>query len=159
MRQVAAILTSTGAPDADKLVRTGPNGRFDETVMPLGFGADIKVVEATEALSAGDLVNVYDNGGTEGVRKADGSASGKEADGYVKDSVSSGANATVYFEGLNDQLSGLTIGARYYLSASTPGAIVAIPPAGAGNVVQYVGRAVSDSELTFEADEGVILAS
>ena len=92
------------------------------------------------------------------MRKADATAAGKEADGFVLDAVASGQPATVFFEGRNSGVSGLTAGARYYLSATTPGAAVAVPPAATGNVVQFLGRATSPASLAFEAADGVILA-
>ncbi|RZO82991.1 MAG: hypothetical protein EVA65_15730 [Oceanococcus sp.] len=157
IRQIAAIVTSTGAPDADKLVSTGPDGRIDETVLPVGIGADIAEIEMSENLAASDLVNVWNDGGTAKVRKADATAAGKEADGFVLDAGTSGNPAMVYFEGRITGLSGLTPGARYYLD-TTAGALTATPPSASNNVVQYIGRAISATELAFEADEGVILA-
>ena len=73
------------------------------------------------------------------MRKAD-AATGKRVDGFVLEAVSSGANGVCYFTGINNQLSGLTIGATYWLSDSTPGAItnVAIVPAD-GKISQKVG--------------------
>jgi len=157
-KQELAINTSAGAGDASKLLRTDSNGKLDLSFMPTGVGPDTKTLVASEALAAGDFVNIWDDAGTPKARKADASASGKEADGFVLSAVSNGANATVYMEGTNNQLSSLTGGARMYLSAATPGAATATAPSGAGNVVQYLGKAISATEITFEPDEGVILA-
>jgi 3-oxoacyl-[acyl-carrier protein] reductase len=55
------------------------------------------------------------------VRKADATAVGKEANGYVLASVTSGDAATVYFDDEITGLTSLTPGARYYLSAASPG--------------------------------------
>lgn len=155
---VESISETTGAPDADKLVRTGSDGKLDPSVMPPGLGADVMSIVASENLAGGDFVNVWDDAGTAKVRKADATASGKEIDGFVLDAVNSGQNASVYFEGRNTALSGLTVGARYYLSAASPGTITTTPPTGTGKVVQFVGRASSASSLAFEATDGVILA-
>lgn len=155
---VESVAEATGAPDADKLVRTGSDGKIDASMMPPGLGADVMTIVASENLTGGDFVNVWDDAGTAKVRKADATASGKEIDGFVLDAVNSGQNASVYFEGRNTALSGLTIGARYYLSASAPGTITTTPPTGTGKVVQFVGRASSATSLAFEATDGVILA-
>ena len=155
---IESVDASTGAPDADKLVRLGSDGKLSETVLPAGLGADAMSMPASENLAGGDFVNVWDDGGTASVRKADATAAGKEADGFVLDAVASGQPATVFFEGRNSGVSGLTAGARYYLSATTPGAAVAVPPAATGNVVQFLGRATSPASLAFEATDGVILA-
>jgi hypothetical protein len=151
---VESLAQTTGASDADKLVRTGTDGKLDQSLMPAGMGADVLTVTASEALSAGDFVNIH----TGGVRKADAAAAGKEADGFVLDAVSSGQPATVYFEGRNTGLTELTVGARYYLSAATAGAVVTTPPAATGNVVQFLGRASEATSIAFEATDGVILA-
>lgn len=153
-----SVDTSAGAADADQLVRLGSDGKLSETLMPAGLGADAMSMLASENLAGGDFVNVWDDAGVASVRKADGTAMGKETDGFVLDAVASGQPATVFFEGRNSGLTGLMVGARYYLSAATPGAAVTVPPSGAGNVVQFLGRATSPTSIAFEATDGVILA-
>lgn len=155
-QQETAIATSAGAGDAGKIARLDSNGRWDNSMMPVGIGADTKIVLASEALSAGDFVNIYNNSGTANVRKADATTSGKEATGFVLAAVSNGANATVYFEGTNNQRTGLTAG-RQYLS-TTPGAATSTPPSSSGNVVQFLGTAISATEISFEPEDGDILA-
>jgi hypothetical protein len=157
IQQIVALVVSTGAPDANKLVATGADGRLDETLMPVGISADIATIQASENLASGDLVNIWSDGGNARVRKADATAAGKEADGFVLAAVTSGQDATVHFEGRNTSLTGLTIGARYYLS-TTPGGATTTAPNTAGNVVQYIGRAYSATELAFEAEDGIIIA-
>lgn len=156
--EVIATVVSAGAADDGKIVALDATGKLDNSVMPVGIGADTKTVPASENLAAGELVNLWDDAGTLKARKADASASGKEADVFVLAAVTSGNNATVYFGGTNNQLSGLTAGSRYYLSATTPGAVTATPPTGSGVVSQYVGKATSATELSFEAAEGVVQA-
>lgn len=125
--------------------------------MPTGIGADVKTIVASEALAANDLVNVWNDGGTEKVRKADATAEGKEAAGFVKAAVSASANATVYFEGRITGLTGLTPGAFQYLSAATPGLRTETAPSAAGNVVQEVGMALSTTEMDFERQRPITL--
>lgn len=151
---VESISQTAGAADADKLVRTGTNGKLDPSVMPAGAGADVLTVTASEDLSGGDFVNIT----ATGVRKADAATAGKEADGFVLDAVMMGQPASVYFEGRNTGLTGLTVGARYYLSATTPGTVTDTPPAASGNVVQFLGRASEATSIAFEATDGVIRA-
>jgi hypothetical protein len=111
-----------------------------------GIGTDFT---ASEDLGAGDLVNIWDDSGTPKARLADASAN-KQADGYVLASVDSGDPATVYSQGVNDQVSGLTGGTEQYLSATTPGGITATAPTGSGNLVQRVGKAYSATALDFK---------
>jgi len=153
----AALQASAGAGDAGAIVALDSAGRIDTSMMPVGVAADTATITASESLSAGDLVNVWSNGGLFNVRKADASTSGKEAHGYVLAAVSSSSPAVVYFEGSNTQVSGLTPGRRY-LSTSTPGGTQASAPSTAGQVVQVVGYATSSSVLNFDAQIPIVLA-
>ncbi|MEE8629069.1 hypothetical protein [Methylobacterium ajmalii] len=157
-REIVGVVVSTGAANDGDIPALDATGRLHTSVMPVGYGADTKVVVASEALSAGNLVNLYDNAGTINVRKADASVEGKECNGFVLAAVVQGGNATVYFSRLITGLSGLTDGARYYL-ATTPGGLTATPVTGVGTVDQYIGKATSTSELTFEPDDYVVKAS
>ncbi len=158
IKEVFGISASAGAGDAGKIVQLDGAGRLDNSVMPTGIGADTKIIVTSEAIAASNIVNVFNNAGTATARKADATATGKECIGFVLAGVASGANATVYFEGTINGLTGLTPGARYYVSASTPGVLTATPPTTAGNVVQYVGTAISATELSFEPDDAIELA-
>lgn len=154
---VNATATSAGAGDAGRVPLLDGAGRLDTTMLPVGVGADTAIIVASEALAAGNLVNVWDNAGAFKVRKADASTSGKEAHGFVLAAVLSGGNATVYFEGPNTQVTGL-LGGNQFLSASTPGATAAAAPTGTGKVVQRVGFATSATVLNFQSGVPVILA-
>ncbi len=156
IREVIATVASGGAVDDGKIVALGTDGRLDNSVLPVGVGVETKSIVASENLGAGNLVNIWNSGGQFRVRKADATTQGKEANGFVLSSVSSGQTAQVYLEGTITGLAGLLPG-RYYL-ATTPGEIVDVPPSSSGNVVQYVGNAVSTTEITFEATDGVVLA-
>lgn len=156
IQEVAATDASAGAANAGDVVALDSNGRIDASMMPVGIGADTAIIQASEALAAGDFVNIHNSGGAR-VRKADATTPGKEAHGFVLASVASGANATVYFEGQNTQVTGRTPGARQYLS-TTPGAATETPPSASGNVVQLLGTAVSATSISTEIEDGVILA-
>lgn len=154
---VNSTTSSAGAGDAAKVVALDSAGRIDSSMMPVGIGADTATIVASESLAAGDFVNIWDDAGTAKVRKADATTAGKEADGFVLAAVSSAANATVYFEGQNTQLTSLTRGARYFLS-TTAGGVTTTAPSSSGNVVQYLGKAISTTAIAFEGDEGIIRA-
>lgn len=150
-----ATVTSAGAGDAGKIVGLDASGRIDTSAMPVGIGADTATITASEALAAGDLVNVWNSSGAK-VRKADATTAGKEAHGFVLASVSSGATATVYFEGTNTSVSGLTPGVQYL--GTTAGGSVGTAPSGSGNAVQRVGFATSATSLNFQSQPPVVLA-
>lgn len=156
LTEVAATQTSAGAGNAGDIVALDASGKLDTSVMPTGIGADTAVIVASEALSAGDLVNIWDSAGTTKVRKADATTAGKEAHGFVLSAVSNAANATVYFEGSNTAKSGLT-GGKLYL-ATTAGGTTSTAPSGSGNVVQIVGFATSATVLNFQSGTPIVLA-
>ncbi|MDE1673860.1 hypothetical protein [Nocardia gipuzkoensis] len=156
LTEKAAIQTSAGAGDAGKIPALDANGKLAANMMPSGFGADISSIQASENLAANDLVNIHNVSGSARVRKADASAAGKEAHGFVLAAVTSGNNGDVYFEGSNAGLSGLTPGPLFL--STTPGQATSTAPSGAGQVVQRVGVAVSATALNFEAAQPIVLA-
>lgn len=145
-----------GTGNENKIPALDGSGRIPATMMPTGVGADTDTIEASEALSAGDFVNVFNDGGTAKMRKADATTAGKEAHGFVTESIASAAAGTCYFEGNNGQVSGLTAGVQY-LSA-TAGSSTSTPPSGSGNIVQRIGVASGATNLNFEAQMPVVLA-
>lgn len=159
VKELTPIDASSGVADAGKVVGTDANGKVNISLIPDGIGSDTKVAPASEALLAGDFVNFWSDGGTLKVRKADASnAYTKAADGYVKANVAMNANATVYFDGTNTSLTGLTPLAKYYLSASTPGGVVSAAPTASGHIWQVLGKALSATELTVEIGEPILRA-
>lgn len=156
MQEVSAITTSSGAGDANKIVETGADGKIDPSLIP---GSEVITIVAGENLSAGDLVNLYDDAGVGKVRKADASSGiSKSAIGYVLSSATSGASVAVYFEGVISGLTGLTAGENYFLSATNPGKVTATAPTATGHICQFIGKARSSSILVFEADTPIIRA-
>lgn len=147
-----AIESSTGASDGSKIVKTDSTGRFDVSFLPVGVGPDVKTAEASEDLGAGDYVNFWNDGGTEKVRLADYS-NGRDAHGFVKEAVTTGNNATVYFEGPNDDLSGLTPGARQYLDAS--GGTTETPQT--TGIHQFLGIAVDGTSINTDIADCIVL--
>jgi hypothetical protein len=153
--EIIAPVTSAGAADAGKLPALNASGKLDSSVMPTGIGADTQVIVASEALAAGNFVNVYDSTGPK-VRKADATTNGKIAHGFVLSAVANGANATVYFEGTNDQVTGQVAGDVFL--ATTAGAATATAPSASGNVVQPIGVAVSATAINFQYNRPIVLA-
>lgn len=153
--EVFGVQASAGAANAGDIVSLDDSGRLDMSMMPVGMGADTAVIASSEALAAGDFVNIWNSTGAK-VRKADGTVAGKEAHGFVLAAVTSGANATVYFEGTNTQVSGQTAGPVFL--QTTAGTAGATAPSAAGNVVQRLGIAISATAINFESGVPVVLA-
>ncbi|WP_423454245.1 hypothetical protein [Ottowia sp. VDI28] len=154
--EVFGIQTSAGAGNAGDIVALDDSGRIDSSMMPVGIGADTAVIVASEALAAGDFVNVWNDTGTAKVRKADATVAGKDAHGFVLAAVASAGNATVYFEGTNTQVTGQTAG-NVFLQ-TTAGAGGSTVPSATGNVVQQIGVATSATAINFERGVPVTLA-
>lgn len=154
----STLATSAGAADAGKIPSLDGTGRLDSSFLPVGIGADVAVIEASENLSAGDYVNIWDSTGSK-IRKADASGGlGKKAHGFVLSSVTSGNNGTVYFEGVNTQLTTLTVGATYWLSGSTAGAVTTTVPTTSGHIAQIVGNAISATAMNTEISTPIVRA-
>lgn len=150
-----ANASSAGAGDAGKLVKLDAAGRIDTSMMPVGIGAETKSLVASEAIAARDLINIAASGQ---VRKADAS-NDRPAHGFALAAITATASGLIYVEGTITGLSGLTPGARYFLSDSVAGGITLTPPSsGAGKISQEVGTAVSATELTFEPQTAFPLA-
>lgn len=155
-----ATVLSAGAADGNKIVQLNSNGKIDTTILPTTVGVETVAVTASEALSAGDFVNVYNNAGNPAVRKADATAFGKQANGFVLAGVASGAQATVYLEGTNNACTGRTPGAPQFLSAVTPGkpneGTTEALPTTAASIVQNIGVAVNATTVTFSYEPPVL---
>lgn len=151
---VTGISTSAGVGDANKLIATNSTGKLDTTLLPAGLGVSTITVVASEAISAGDFVNLFNNTGTLTVRKADNS-NGREANGFTLAAISNAASGTVYLSGQNTSLTGLTVGTNYYLGVS--GGVTTTAPTTANAIIQVLGKTISATNLTFEYDEPVII--
>ena len=152
---LGGVAAPAGAGDAGKPLLLDGSGRIDSSAMPVGIGADTASITTSEALAAGDFVNIWNSSGAK-VRKADATTAGKEAMGFVLGAVASGAAATVYFEGTNTGVSGMTPG-NVWLH-TTAGQGTNTPPSGAGNVVQPIGFATSATAVNFNAGRPITLA-
>jgi hypothetical protein len=163
LKEVSGVITEIiatqtgGAGNEDKIPSLDSAGLLPASMLPTGVGPDTASIVSSENLTAGDFVNIWDDGGTTKVRKAIADGTGKTADGFVLAGVTAPAAALVYFEGRNTAKSGLTGGTVYYLSASSAGATTATAPSGSGNEVQRLGKAYSTTAMTTEGLAGQIV--
>jgi hypothetical protein len=143
------------AATANEIVALDATGRINNAQMPVGIGADTQAVTTSEALAAGDFVNIFNSTGAK-VRKADATVAGKEAHGFVLSAFLISTTATVYFEGTNTAVTGATAGV-VYLSTSA-GLSTSTAPTGTGNVAQRIGFATSATTINFQSQPPVVLA-
>jgi len=110
---------------------------------------------AVEAIASSRFIHIDTDGAIE---LADATDDTKPVDGYVETAIAEDASGTVivgHGQVLNG-FTGLNPGSDYYLS-ETPGTITLTPPAAAGNLVQYVGKALTATTLLYVPDRGVTL--
>ena len=146
--------TSAGSADGGKVVALNSSGKLDATLFDsatLGGGGDLIVT--TEAVAAGDWVNIFLSGGVRKCRKALGADGTKPAHGFVLVAATSGGTATVYRTGTNTKiaLTGFTtsdIGTALFLSDATSGGCTKTPPNTATHLLQRIGY-VSDVTGSF----------
>jgi hypothetical protein len=115
-----------------------------------GSGFTPSSLTASEILSAGDLVNIFSGG----VRKASNENTSKQAHGFVISSYLATDSVVIFYSGLNTSVSGLTVGARYFLGID--GALTTTPPSLTGQLCQEVGIAVSTTALLFQPQLAII---
>lgn len=152
-----AINASAGAGDAGKIPKLDAAGLLPVSMLPVGVGAEVVTATTSEALAAGDFVNLWNSTGLK-ARKADATAAGKEAHGFVTGAVSSGQPATVYLPSqTNTAVSGKTVGAKQFLS-TTPGLSTETPPAATGNVSQQLGVAYAATGVLFQPQLAITVA-
>lgn len=157
-QETTGLVTSSGVANANQIVETGADGRLDNSLLPLGIGVKTRNVVASEALAAGDFVNLFSNAGTINARKANANNRNFLAHGFVISSVASGGTATIYYDNeILTGLTGLTVGARIFLSSTTAGAVTSTAPTTADHVVQAVGTALTATELLVQIERNPIV--
>lgn len=154
---VSAITSSAGGADGNKVVATGSDGKLDSSLFPAGVEIQTETATATESLTAGDFVNIYDNNGTASVRKAIGNDPDKICNGFVLSGYANTATATIYTKGVNTQISA-TEGVKSYLSTTSAGDSTETAPTDtSGHFQQVLGVGVP-SGLMFEFDDPIYFA-
>ena len=149
------VSSSSGPSEAGEFPVLDSSGKIDSSLLPNGIGTDAVSAEAAETLAAGDFV--YFNA-TGQLLKADASEIAKQARGFVPEGITSGQTGNVFFDDTNASVTGLTPGATYYLSDSTPGAIDTVAPTTTGSIVQRVGFASTAATLHVDIEEPVKLS-
>jgi len=146
---------SVGVADAGKIVALNADGEIDASM--LGDIESTSVV-AGEDLAAWDVVEIYDDAGTTKARKASAtSGTPRAASAFTKSAILTDATGKVFFEGVLAGQSGLVAGQRTYLS-ETAGDVTTTPVNGAGKLHQFIGKALSPTEVDFDPDDVIVLA-
>jgi hypothetical protein len=160
LKQRTATDNSGGGTNAGDIVALDSGGKLDPSLFPSGVGGGGQVlsIPTSEAVAAGDWINIYNSGGVKTARKALATAADKPAHGYVVAAFGSGATASVYIGGVNNKVAlgsfvVADIGSRAFLSAATSGATIkSISGFSTGNLVQALGSVV-DVDASFVSVE------
>lgn len=152
-RLVTAINTSNGVTDANKIVATDATGKIASTLLPAGVGGEATAnLLASEAIAAGDFVNIFDNAGVATIRKADAS-NNRPANGFCLSAIANAATGVVNLRGENNACTGIVSGINYFLSSTNAGKPTGIAPSANGNIVQTLGYGLRTTSVIFEFDE------
>lgn len=110
--------------------------------------------EAQEDIDAGEAVYISAAGQ---ISLADASAQ-LDADGFAVADISSGATGQYATGGFLSEFSGLTPGAWYFLSATTPGAIVTAPDSETSGTDASIimGKAITSTKLWISIQPGIL---
>jgi hypothetical protein len=106
-------------------------------------------VKASELIALGAVVNLHNVAGVINARNANATDTTKPAYGWCTTTggIASGDFGEVTLKmGCCINISGLTVGTRYWLS-TTNGLITAVQPAVSGNIQQYIGIALTTTQL------------
>jgi hypothetical protein len=165
LEQYTPLDTSAGAGSAGAIVALDTVGKLALDMMPTGIGPDAETMVTSDTLTAGQLVNIYDNGGTKTARKASATDTTKPAMGFVLAGTTTPDSAVVFYGGLNNlypkgTLVAADTGKPVFLSA-TAGAVTITPPVAAGNYMQQIGRVVevgsTNASLTCTFGPGIVM--
>jgi hypothetical protein len=154
------ILTETQAAQTstpNAIPALDGTGKLPVDMLPVGTGAAAYVLPASQALAAGDLVNIWNDDGVAKVRKADNGALATRAHGFVTAAVNNGANATIYTDWTLTK-SALTAGANYFLGTAGNTILAAALPTAANAIIQVIGFAVNATTIDIEIADPVVLA-
>lgn len=152
-----SVVVSAGVASDGDLVALDPLGKIDTSVLPAGLGANSVTAQASEALAAGDYVNIYDNAGTANVRKADATTDGKPCNGFVKNAFANAALATIFTSG-NVNTGNLGLSAGPVFLAIIAGKASNTAPSANGNGWQRLGDAVNATTVSFDPESMITLS-
>lgn len=149
------IKESTGAASANKIPQTKEDGKLDVSLMPPELDLSAETATTSEALAAGDFINVWldSSDSTVKIRKGD-AGNNRPYHGFVRTSYPVGVEATYFSGGDNTELSDLVPGSPYFASETPGTASPTIPLENddfkPNTFIQNLGIAINTTTLRFE---------
>lgn len=107
-------------------------------------------IQASENISFGAAVNLFNSSGTLLARNANAADNTKPCRGFctIETGINAGEIGEIQIGTGVIEISGLVIGSNYFLSA-TNGLVANTPAVAAGNIEQYLGFAIDEVHLVF----------
>jgi hypothetical protein len=107
-------------------------------------------VQASEAIASGAAISLHNVAGVLQVRNANATNNTKACDGFCTTStgIAAGSYGEVQLHSGVASIGGLVVGTRYYLS-TVNGTISNVAAVAAGNIEQYLGIAITTTQLFF----------
>jgi hypothetical protein len=107
--------------------------------------------QATETIFQGAAINLVSVLGTLQVQNANATDGTKPCDGFCSQSggiPAGGVGEVILNDGVNNALTGLSVGTRYFLATSS-GGYTSLSPSGPGTLSQELGIAITTTSLRF----------
>jgi hypothetical protein len=142
----------SGAAPAGFILETDGLGGFNLIVTPTSGGGGVDILSCDASIAPGDVVYIS---ASNTVAKASAeSGVGQTSDAIaIVDSKPTSITCVLRGTGLSPAVFvGLSVGATYYLSATTPGGITSTAPTAPGTKVQEVGTGASSTRLYVDID-------
>lgn len=140
-----AIAASLGVASANKIPRTGADGKLDLSFIPDVTGGSPEIITAEGDIAAYSFVQIRYNAGRK-ARTALAADNTRPAMGFCVDGALNGENATIYVGGILELdpagLAAANTGQLLFLSAANAGKAVLTPPSASSNIVQVVARII-----------------
>lgn len=135
-------------------LNTSARGLIEDTPFNLVkiLGLSVGSVQATEDIAANAFVNIFTSSGNPRIRNADASL-GRNANGFVRAAVASGASGEVWSHGLNP-VDPNTNGVVYLGNA---GAFTTTPTTTAGETRQAIGAAIDNLGIMVDTQTPMIV--
>ncbi len=106
-------------------------------------------IKTTEAIDAGDFINIFDHNGEASIRRAVASDPLMFTNGFVLESYAQNTSAKVHLIGFNSAVTILSTQSLVYLDDGTPGNFTTARPTTPGYIVQSLGVAIPNFGIFF----------
>lgn len=166
---VVTEVSGTTTSVANKIVALDASGKLHSGMMPAGTTGQSFTAPAYENIPAGSFVNVFEDGETVKIRKADADNTAMKAHGFsIAGQSTTGQDCIMFFAGQKlDTAYGVSAGVggtEYYLGGATGSnngkAVTSAPTyAGGARILQRLGYSLGGTAFVFDPGPAIVLAA